>query len=46
MNFLDKYDNLKNIRFDSFKFALEETFTINLKFIVKTDQQILLSFWC
>ena len=36
MNFLNKYDNPKNIRFNSFKFALEEAFKRNLKVIVET----------
>ena len=36
MKFLDKYDNPKNIRFNSFKFALEEAFKRNLKVIVET----------
>ena len=36
MHFLDKYDNPKNIRFNSFKFALEEAFKRNLKVIVET----------
>ena len=36
MHFLDKYDNHKNIRFNSFKFALREAFKRNLKVIVET----------
>lgn len=36
MIFLKKYDVIKNIRFDSFKFALEEASKRNLKIIVET----------
>jgi len=36
MLFLNKYKNPKNIRFNSFKFALEEAFRRNLKIIVET----------
>ena len=36
MHFLNKYDNPKNIRFNSFKFALEEALKRNLKIIVET----------
>ena len=36
MLFLNKYNNSKNIRFNSFKFALEEAFKRNLKVIVET----------
>ena len=36
MHFLNKYNNPKNIRFNSFKFALEEAFKRNLKVIVET----------
>ena len=36
MFFLNKYNIPKNIRFDSFKFALEEAFRRNLKIIVET----------
>ena len=36
MLFLDKHENQENIRFDSFKFALEEAFKRNLKVMVET----------
>ena len=36
MFFLNKYNIPKNIRFNSFKFALEEAFRRNLKIIVET----------
>ena len=36
MLFLSKYNIPKNIRFDSFKFALKEAFRRNLKIIVET----------
>tara|TARA_B110001454_G_C12409441_1_gene304466 strand:- start:395 stop:547 length:153 start_codon:yes stop_codon:yes gene_type:complete len=36
MIFLKKYDVIKNIRFGSFKFALEEASKRNLKIIVET----------
>ena len=36
MIFLKKYDVIKNIRFESFKFALEEASKRNLKIIVET----------
>ena len=36
MIFLKKYDVPKNIRFNSFKFALEEALKRNLKVIVET----------
>ena len=36
MLFLNKYNNPKNIRFNSFKFALDEAFKRNLKIIVET----------
>ena len=36
MFFLNKYNVKKNIRFNSFKFALEEAFRRNLKIIVET----------
>ena len=36
MNFLTKYDNKKNIRFDTFKFTLEKAYERNLKLIVET----------
>ena len=36
MLFLNKYNIPKNIRFNSFKFALEEAFRRNLKIIVET----------
>ena len=36
MLFINKYNNLKNIRFNSFKFALEEACKRNLKIIVET----------
>jgi len=36
MFFLNKYNVPKNIRFNSFKFALEEAFRRNLKIIVET----------
>ena len=36
MLFLNKYNVKKNIRFNSFKFALEEAFRRNLKIIVET----------
>ena len=36
MNFLNKYKNIKNIRFETFKFTLEEANKRNLKTIVET----------
>ena len=36
MFFLDKYDNPKNIRLNSFKFSLKEALKRNLKIIVET----------
>ena len=36
MNFLDKYENKKNIRFETFKFTLLEANKRNLKTIVET----------
>jgi hypothetical protein len=36
MNFLEKYNNKKNIRFDSFKFALTEAKNRGLKTLVET----------
>ena len=36
MNFLDKYDNIKNIRFNSFKKTLKLSFERGLKTIVET----------
>ena len=36
MNFLEKYNNKKNIRFDSFKFALSEAKNRGLKTLVET----------
>jgi len=36
MLFLNKYNIPKNIRFNSFKIALEEAFRRNLKIIVET----------
>lgn len=36
MNFLEKYNNKKNIRFDSFKFALSEANNRGLKTLVET----------
>ena len=36
MLFLDKYNNPKNKRFESFKFALDEAKKRNLKVIVET----------
>jgi hypothetical protein len=37
MFFLNKYNIPKNIRFNSFKFTLEEAFRRNLKIIVETS---------
>ena len=36
MNFLDKYDNIKNIRFNSFEKTLKLSFERGLKTIVET----------
>ena len=36
MFFLDKHENPKNIRFDSYKFALKEALKRNLKVMVET----------